>query len=280
MKDLEQGIADEEAASRQAGEAKADATGIEGGADVNALLFRLPGQAGLVIGAPGGDGPKLSGGELTTGSAWSTIKVPIAERVLADFGGPGGISATQSEQIRQAIAASDNEAAAALFADLEAEHGGLAGASEAVGQMLRDAGDGGTAISTQGRDGFSTQGQTRWSLVQQNRYMAALTGDCISDSASRSFLLGQTAEVTAEPWGLGAAGEPAKWKGGWEPGTNGRYRVRQMGVIEAGGTQVVVNMAAVADGGTFETGQQILSRIAKWTAFRLADQVGPPQPCG
>lgn len=244
MKDLEQGIADEEAASRQAGEAKADATGIEGGADVNALLFRLPGQAGLVIGAPGGDGPKLSGGELTTGSAWSTIKVPIAERVLADFGGPGGISATQSEQ------------------------------------MLRDAGDGETAISTQGRDGFSTQGQTRWSLVQQNRYMAALAGDCISDSASRSFLLGQTAEVTAEPWGLGAAGEPAKWKGGWEPGTNGRYRVRQMGVIEAGGTQVVVNMAAVADGGTFETGQQILSRIAKWTAFRLADQVGPPQPCG
>jgi hypothetical protein len=280
VKELEQAVADEEAARREAAEARAEATGVQGDAEVNTLLFRLPGQAGLVVGAPGGDGPKLSGGELTTGSAWSTIKVPIAERVLADFGGPGGITATQSEQIRLSITASDNEAAAALFADLEAEHGGLAGASEAVGQMLREAGDDETVISTQGRDGFSTYGQTDWSLAEQNRYMAALAGGCVSDPASRSFLLGQMAEVTAEPWGLGAAGVPVKLKGGWGPGTDGRYLVRQMGVLEAGGKEVVVTMAAIADDGTFETGQQMLSRIAKWTASRLADQVGPPQACG
>jgi hypothetical protein len=278
--ELEQGIADQEAARTEAAAKKADAAGIEGAPGINALLFQLPGQAGLVLGAPGGAGPSLTGGELTTGSAWSTIKVPIAERVLADFGGPGSISGAQSEQIRQAITVSDNDAAAALFADLEAEHGGLNGASKAVGQMLRQAGDTETVISTQGRDGFSTYGQTEWSLVEQNRYMAALAGGCISDSASRAFLLGQMAEVTAEPWGLGAAGVPAKWKGGWGPGTDGRYLVRQMGVVEVGGKEVVVTMAAVADDGTFETAQQMLSRIAKWTASRLVDQVGPPTGCG
>ncbi len=84
------------------------------------MLSKLPGRPVSWSGPPGGEGPKLSGGELITGSAWSTIKVPIAERVLADVGGPDGYHATQSEQIRQAITLSDNEAAAALFADLEA----------------------------------------------------------------------------------------------------------------------------------------------------------------
>lgn len=280
VKELEQDIADEEAARRQAAEEKAEAAGVEGDPETGALLARLPGRSGLVVAAPGGDGPKLSGGALTTGPAWSTIKVPIAERVLADFGGPGGVNATQSEQIHQAITVSDNDAAAALFADLEAEHGGLDGASKAVGRMLRQAGDSETVISTQGRDGFSTYGQTDWSLAEQNRYMAALAGGCVSDSASRSFLLGQMAEVTAEPWGIGAAGVPAKWKGGWGPGTDGRYLVRQTGVIEVAGKEVVVSMAATADDGTFETGQSMLSRIAKWTASRLADRVGPPAPCG
>ena len=278
--ELEQGIADEEAARKKAAKKKAEAAGTEGDPEIDALLSRLPGESGLVVGAPGGDGPKLSGGGLATGSAWSTIKVPIAERVLADFGGSGGISATQSEQIRQAITVSDNTAAAALFADLEAEHGGLNGASKAVGEMLRQAGDTETVISTQGRDGFTTYGQTDWSLAEQNRYMAALAGGCVSDSASRSFLLGQMAEVTAEPWGLGAAGVPARWKGGWGPGTDGRYLVRQMGVIEVDGKEVVVTMAAIADDGSFETGQQMLSRIARWTASRLASRVGSPQPCG
>jgi hypothetical protein len=146
--------------------------------------------------------------------------------------------------------------------------------------MLREAGDDETVISTQGRAGFSTYGQTEWSLAQQNRYMAALAGGCVSDPASRSFLLGQMAEVTAEPWGLGAAGVPARWKGGWGPGADGRYLVRQMGVIEAGGREAVVTMAAIADDGSFETAQRMLSRIAKWTASRLAAQVGPPRPCG
>lgn len=272
VKDLEQEIVDEQAVRGRTAEENS-------GTAISTLLDRLPGQAGLVIGAPGGDGPRLSGGELTSGSAWSTIKVPIAERILADFGGSGGISAAQNEQIRQAITTSDNEAAAALFTDLEAEHGGLDKASEAVGQMLRGAGDDETVISTEGRDGFSTYGQTEWSLAQQNRYMAALAGGCVSDPASSSFLLDQMADVTVESWGLGATGVPAKWKGGWGPGIDGRYLVRQMGVIEASGKAAVVAMAAIADDGSFESAQAMLTEIALWVAQTGIDEVGEPAGC-
>ncbi len=138
-----------------------------------------------------------------------------------------GSARPRAQQISQAITLSDNDAAAALFADLEAEHGGLAGASDAVGQMLREAGDGETVISTQGRDGFTTYGQTEWSLAAQNRYMAALAGGCISDSASRDFLLGQMAEVTAEPWGSGRpAARPSGRAAGARAPTAATWSVR------------------------------------------------------
>ncbi len=262
------GKAKQEAARAGAVGEGRDGRGSKAAARIDSMLSRLPGEAGLVVAPPGGGGPGLRGGSLETGSAWSTIKVPIAERVLADGGGPDGINAARREQIRQAITLSDNAAAAALFDGLEAEHGGLAGASKAVGRMLREAGDSETVISTQGRDGFTTYGQTDWSLAEQNRYMAALAGGCVGDSASRSFLLGQMAEVTAEPWGLGAAGVPARWKGGWGPGADGSYLVRQMGVIESSGGQMVVTLAAIADDGTSESAQQMLSRIARGSLRR------------
>lgn len=252
----------------------------EANAAINSILARLPGQAGLVIGSPGTGGPDLSGGSISTGDAWSTIKVPIAERVLEDAGGPNRITPEQSDQITRAITLSDNDAAAALFAGLEAGHGGLAGASGAVTEMLLHAGDRETAVSTRGRDGFSTYGQTDWSLENQFRYMAALAGGCISNGASRSFLLGQMAAVGgSDTFGLGTAGLPAKWKGGWGPDPDGRYLVRQMGVMEVNGKPVVVAMAARAEDGSFETGATMLSDIARAAASRLAGQVSAPDGC-
>lgn len=261
---------------------EAEARTAESGGEVavNRMLTRLPGEAGLVAGAPGAGGPDLSGGGFSTGDAWSTIKVPIAERVLKDFGGPNGIGSTRSANITNAITLSDNDAAAALFADLEKKHGGLAPASEAVGEMLRQAGDGETVILTEGRDSFSTYGQTDWSLASQFRYMAALAGGCIGDSASRTFLLGQMAAVGgSDVFGIGAAGFPARWKGGWGPEPDGRYLVRQMGVMEVDGKEIVLAMAAIPDDGTFESGQSMLSQIARWTAAHLADRITAPAGC-
>lgn len=265
---------------KEQAEAKARTGEVGGDLTVNALLSRLPGTSGLVVGAPGSGAPDLGGGAFSTGDAWSTIKVPIAERVLADSGGPGGLTPAQADEIARAITLSDNDAAASLFAGLEQSHGGLSGASAAVGEMLQQAGDGETVISTQGRDGYSTYGQTDWSLANQFKYMAALAGGCISDTASRSYLLGQMASVGgSDTFGLGASGFPAKWKGGWGPGNDGKYLVRQMGVMEVDGKKVVVAMAAIADDGSFETGQTMLSQIARWTAARLASQVSAPTGC-
>jgi hypothetical protein len=255
-------------------------TGTASSSDIDSMLASLPGQGGLVVGAPGGDGTRLgNGSNLSSISAWSTIKVPISERILNDAGGPSGISSTQQGNINAAITLSDNDAAAALFSDLEASHGGLGGASTAVGEMLRQAGDGQTVISTQGRDSFSTYGQTDWSLEEQNKYMAALAGGCISDSASRKYLFEEMSQVTSDTWGFGSAGVPAKWKGGWGPGTDGKYLVRQMGTMEIGGEEAVVTLAAIPDDGTFESGQAMATSIAGWAATNLAGKVPDPAPC-
>ena len=271
----------ERAAEQEAAaETKRKASGSEATMEINKMLAALPGEGGLVVGAPGGDGTRLGGGDnLSSISAWSTIKVPISERVLMDAGGPDGISSAQAGNIDAAITLSDNDAAASLFADLEAAHGGLEGASQAVGKMLREAGDSKTEISTVGRDVFTTYGQTDWSLEEQNKYMAALAGGCVSDPASRRYLFDQMSQVTSDTWGLGSAGAPAKWKGGWGPGVDGRYLVRQMGTMEIGGEEAVVTLAAIPDDGNFESAQAMATSIATWAATHLKGKVPESVPC-
>lgn len=134
-----------EAVAKPAGQDAERAASGGGFAQVEA---QLDGEVGATIGAPGSS-QALAVGDLGSGSAWSTSKVPIALRVLEEAGGPSGLSATQADEMRRALTLSDNEAAAALFADLERTHGGIAGASAAVGEVLREAGDSTTQISTQ-----------------------------------------------------------------------------------------------------------------------------------
>ncbi len=50
--------------------------------------------------------------------------------------------------------------------------------------------------------------------------------------------------------------------------------------MDVGGKDVVLSMAAIADDGTFESAQQMLTRIAEWTASSGAAVVGPPTSCG
>jgi hypothetical protein len=197
--------------------------------------------------------------------------------VLEDAGGPNALSAHQHDLIDRAITASDNAAAAELFAGIERRHGGLAGASDAVASVLREAGDETTQVSTQGRDGFSTYGQTEWSLPLQHRFMAALIGGCLATTASTDFLLNLMRNVTSDRWGLGSVGVPALWKGGWGPGLDGRYLLRQMGAVTVGGKEVVVTIAVRPDNGEFATGQAISSQLAQRVAKQAA-QVAQSAP--
>jgi hypothetical protein len=260
---------------------KARATPIENSTDANSfdqLAGELGGQVGATIGPPG-SGSVLSVGNLATGSAWSTSKVPISLRVLEDAGGPSGLSPAQSDEMRRAITLSDNEAAAALFGGLESGHGGIEGASAAVTEVLREAGDSTTQVSTQGRGEFSSYGQTEWSLVNQHQFMSQLAGRCIGSPESDEYVLGLMGEVSSDTWGLGSAGVPALWKGGWGPGIDGAYLVRQMGVLFVGDSGTVVTLAAIPSDGQFETGQRMATAIAQWLAKRASQYAGTPGDC-
>jgi hypothetical protein len=242
------------------------------------LESSLPGQVGIAIGPPG-SGPTASGGSLTTGSAWSTSKVPVAMRVLEEAGGPSGLSPSQEEEIRSALTASDNAAALSLFADLEATYGGPSGAAAAVDEVLAEAGDTSTNISSVGRDGFTPFGQTEWSLELQELFMSRLAAGCIGSSGSSEFVLGLMGEVSSDTWGLGSTSLPARWKGGWGPGVDGRYLARQMGVLDVGGEQTVVALAVLPDDGSFETAQSMATSVAQWAAEKAPEFAGPLGAC-
>jgi hypothetical protein len=233
----------------------------------------LAGEVGVAVGDLGGRNVQAAG-DLSTGSAWSTIKVPIALALLREVGGPSKLTAAQSSQIEAAITLSDNAAAAALFAELERRHGGVAGAAAAVTQVLRAAGDTSTVVSTQGRNGFSPYGQTDWSLANQQRFVGSLASGCLGDQASTNLLLDLMGRVTSDRWGLGSIGWPARWKGGWGPGTDGRYLVRQMGIIQRRGQPIAIAIAARAADGQFFSGQTLASHLAQ----RVVQSSLPDQP--
>lgn len=243
-----------------------------------ALASELDGEIGAAIGPPG-SGEAASFGSLQSGSAWSTSKVPIALRVLADAGGPNGLNSSQAEQIRSALTLSDNDAAATLFGDLERRHGGLGGASAAVDEVLREGGDNSTQISTQGRGEFSTYGQTEWSLANQQRFMSALASGCVVGRESSDYVLDLMGEVSSDTWGLGSAGLPARWKGGWGPGVSGGYLVRQMGVLYVGDKEAVVTLAALPADGQFATGESMATAVAQWLAGQAPKYAAAPVSC-
>jgi hypothetical protein len=233
---------------------------------------------GAVIGPPGSS-EAASFGSLQSGSAWSTSKVPIALRVLRDSGGPSGLSSAHAGEMRSALTLSDNEAAASLFADLERSHGGLGGASAAVGEVLREGGDSSTRISTQGRGEFSSYGQTEWSLANQQRFMSSLAAGCVGGPGSSEYVLDLMGEVSSDTWGLGSAGLPARWKGGWGPGVDGRYLVRQMGILYVGNEEAVVTLAARPTDGQFATGESMATAVAQWLAEQAPKYAASPSSC-
>lgn len=242
------------------------------------LAAELEGEVGATIGPPGSS-EAASFGSLQSGSAWSTSKVPIALRVLQDAGGPQGLSATQAGEMRSALTLSDNEAAAALFRDLERRHGGLTGASAAVSEVLHEGGDASTQISTQGRGEFSTYGQTEWSLANQQRFMSALAAKCVGSPESSDYVLDLMGEVSSDTWGLASSGLPASWKGGWGPGIDGGYLVRQMGILYVDGEEAVVTLAALPADGQFATGESMATVVAQWLAKQAPRYAATPSGC-
>ena len=103
-------------------------------------------------------------GSLTSGAAWSTIKVPLAIAALT----------TDTEDlVERAITESDNDAARALWESL----GPPAAAAAAVERVLASAGDADTRVETEVvLPPYTSFGQTEWTLAAQQRFAAGLSG--------------------------------------------------------------------------------------------------------
>ena len=226
----------------------------------------LPGRIGIAYTAPGRASRVDTMGDLQSGSAWSTIKVAVAARVIKDAHGSGSLTSDQRSLISSALRVSDNSAAMQLWNELVSRYGSASGAAHAVTQVLTAAGDTGTSVSSVGRASFSPYGQTDWSLAGQVHFMAALAGGCVPGS---SYLLNEMSQVVADQrWGLGTVGSNV-FKGGWGPGTDGKYLVRQMGTLPTKGGSSVVAMAALPNDGQFSTGQEMLDQLAGWARGTL-----------
>lgn len=200
------------------------------------------------------DGERRSGGSLAglADAAWSTSKVPLAVAALNNAPGDQEITA----QVRQAITVSDNAAADALWASL----GDPADAAAAVQDVLREGGDTSTTVPAEKRRAeFSTFGQTTWSLDDQAVFASGLR--CVTGSAPVLEAMGQVG--ADQSYGLGQF-DGARFKGGWGPGEDGTYLVRQFGLVPADdGTVVPVAVAATAPDGSYASAQAVLNQVAE-----------------
>lgn len=262
-------------APKQPAEAGA-ALGSGAQASFDSLAASLPAQVGLVV-APSGGSHMEEFGNLREGHAWSSIKVPILVTLMRENGAEG-LTSEEASWARAALTASDNEAAADLFGEIEASRGGLSAASAAVGETLAAAGDTSTVIATgpPPPGAVSTYGQTEWTLAESAQFYRSLAAGCLLDGAGTEYVQGLMEEVIPEQrWGLGEAGFPPGWrvamKGGWGPegSDSGPYLVRQSGIVEDGTGAIAIAMIAMDESGTYEAGAADLTQVAAWLAGRL-----------
>lgn len=269
------------AATNSATSATTAALGPDARASFLNLVARLGGDAHISLAIqPLGRGPmQVLGGDPVM-RAMSTSKILILSALLRDKGGVSHLTTEQMSLARAAVTQSDNDAILELFSSLEADHGGLLGATAYATSLLREVGDRQTQVTTAAPPaGYATTfGQTPWTPTAEVRFFRALALGCILPEPDTDYELGLMRDIEpSESFGLGSAGfRQVAFKGGWGPEPGGEYGVRQTGVIGGGDSGVVVSL--VADPvSTFEVGQSVLDEVARW----LRDQVRlAPRPRG
>ena len=237
------------------------------------LAASIAAPVGLAV-EPLGSGATESFGPLQTGHAWSSIKVPILVTLMRDR--HEELSSTEMQWAASAVEASDNEAAASLFHQLESIHGGLQGASAAVQGAMALAGNTATVATAPPPPGaVSTYGQTEWSTGEATAFYRALANGCLLGPSGTEYVLGLMRDTIPEQsWGLGEAAFDSSWsvgiKGGWGPeAESGAYLVRQSGLVQSGSEGIAVTMIAAEGSGSFEAGVSDLNRMAAWLAENL-----------
>jgi hypothetical protein len=215
--------------------------------DFRQLQSSVKAAIGIALAPVDGLGVPLSLGAWRKGSAWSTIKVPLVIAALRDEYPPN-----ITDQMRAAITQSDNAAAEAIWASL----GDPLTAAGKVDAVLAETGD---LTDVQ-------RGQTEWSLTQQVRFLSVAA--CDSRNTSVLTLMGQIEQD--QRWGLGTI-PGTRFKGGWGPGPppEGKYLVRQMGLIITPTGTSAVAIAAEPYSGSLTDRIVALNQIAEWLSDHI-----------
>lgn len=220
-------------------------------ASFDQLSAAVPAEVGIAIARPD---RTYSLGRWWSGVAWSTIKVPLT------------IAALRCDWLRakdlavKAITESDNHASEQLWSGL----GDPGEAARRVQGVIAEGGDTATVVESRRlRRGYTAFGQTQWTLQRQARFAAELPS--IPDSSDVIDLMHHLS--SDHRWGLAAKGFAAK--GGWGPGMQGDYLVRQFGIVPTPSGQWGVALAARVHDGVLETGVDVLNTMSEWVLSRL-----------
>jgi len=228
-----------------------------------ALTQSVKADVGLAIGPTGAAVGAQVFGHWTSGPAWSTSKVPVVMAAMRDQH-----AATPTTTMREAITASDNDAAEQIWDSL----GDPVAAAQKVDAILREAGDPTVVQARRTRPEYTAFGQTIWPLADQERFLARAA--CDSRNAPVLDLMAHI--ELSQQWGLGTL-QGASFKGGWGPSPVGKYLVRQFGIIRMPAGSLTVAVAAEPATGSFDDGVAALNAIAKWIAANLGQW--PAGPC-
>jgi hypothetical protein len=226
-----------------------------------ALSRRLGGSIGLAYAPVGLGQPATSFGDLRAGVGWSTMKVPVA---IANIKRADGHPSQDTLRLmRLAITQSDNNAAMALWSRL----GSPTAAAAQTQAVLREGGDAITVVPAERlRPGYTPFGQSNWTLAAQATFTASLP--CKANTSEVLELMGQV--TTSQRWGIGTINPTVAFKGGWGPGTDGAYLVRQMAVVGlADGSRIGLALASRPADGRFGTGVSDLNALARWVAVNI-----------
>lgn len=241
-------------------------------ASAESSFVQLESEAGASLAlavAPFGSAPSQTLGSTEGRHAWSSIKVPI----LATLMKQRNLDASDQANAERALTASDNNAAAALFAQIQ-------GTSSALEATLNETAGEPTIVATAPppSGAVSTYGQTLWSPAASAEFYRALACERVVDAESTSYILGLMGNVIAEQqWGLGSTGIPGAsyvgYKAGWGPegSASGPYLVRQSGIVsDESGRGFSVTMVAQASSGSFDGGVAALNLMSGWLGQHLS----------
>lgn len=214
--------------------------------------FGYDGAAAIAVAGMGGAGE-------TSVAPWSTAKVPIAIAALRKDSSLQGA-------MTQAIQHSDNAAAETLWGSL----GSPEQAAEATSAVIREGSSSARVESQVVRPGFSSFGQSDWSLSAQADFASHLR--CIRGSEPVVSAMGNIGNGGG--YGLGTI-PGAIFKGGWGPNSAGAYGLRQFGLIPksegtgSGSGYVAVAIAVESPDGSYEAGQAELTAAAEFLRSKV-----------